>query len=358
MSNIADPERSQGCPLHPWAYSDSETFRNAAKLHAVPDEELIAASATRGRAADELHLNVVALHRDMRARYLEVIHQVGRNIYPLIIARDNLPDRDRADWGRQGLGGTYTLYLEGGETHSVRPTPRAYELLKCLAHIPLGLFTIVSPYFQNPRASAWAAALEGMGAQIDAALASLAAEEQALADEHRAWVRAMLERSRGYVRATLAARSISPAAYEAYTAEVRPLIVQCMDEAARIQMRATIDALLRWREMLGPALWRSIYAVVPTVWPVSERSPRWQALRSVMDPDRVDTHIIVGEGVMDEEQARTLLGRVVADRLAGRMVFGIDSERGRRMTQCLSSPTDVVSDSARAALEQLGLRAE
>ena len=352
---LPQPESMDSRPdLEGWEYRDTDDFKRAGQLHDKPLAELISPSATAGDADFELHRSIVDLHRTMRVRYQSMIHQVGRNIYPLIVARDNLPDSDRADIGRQGLGGTYQLYLANGETHSVRPTPRAYEMLKCLCHIPLGLFTILSPYFGNPKATSWFRPLSAYRDQVSEALQAFPHGSASLDERIRPWVEDFLHATDAYVGETLARRSVVLNDYQAYTARVRPLIRESMDLAAKLQVEAVTRAMLRWKEMLGPAQWKQLYVVIPAVWPVAEHSPRWQIFRSLMDPEEVDTHLLMGEGVADEEQARTLVGRIVADRLAGRLVFGIEDERGRRMTQCLSSPTDVVSDSAYKALREFG----
>ena len=50
---------------------------------------------------------------------------------------------------------------------------------------------------------------------------------------------------------------------------------------------------------------------------------RKSMMRQLMDEDRIDTHIITSEYPRTQAEARTLLGRVVADRAIGRFVFGI-----------------------------------
>lgn len=335
--------------LESWEYQDTEAFLQAGQLHARSVDELVAPVATRHDAAFELHACVVDIHRMMRQNYLRNIHAAGRNIYPLIIARDNEPDMDRSDLGRQGVGGTYTLYLEG-ETHSVRPTPRAYELLKCLAHMPSGLFTVVSPCFQNPTATSWSEPLELFLRKVQAAKEAFAHGASSLQEEHRSWAWSMLELTEAYVQQTQQKRSVTVAGFEAYSARIRPFIRQSMDAAGRLQVDAVTTAMLRWKQMLGPTEWKKLYVVIPAIWPVAEQSPRWQIFRSLMDPSEVDLRLLIAQGVQNEEDVRTLLGRIVADRLLGRLVLGIEDERGRRMTQCMSSTTDVVSDSARQAL--------
>ncbi len=340
--------------LESWEYQDTKDFLVAARLHDETVAEMLAPIATQKDTANEMQSCIVDLHRTMRENYRTMIHKVGRNIYPLILARDNLPDSDRADIGRQGLGGTYTLYMESGETRSVRPTPKAYEILKCLGHIPLGLFSIISPYFQNPKASAWVGELNSYNEKVQLAGEALQHCHEGIDPDLRLLAKTMLDKTQKYVQHTVEKRSVRVEDYEHYCQTMRQHIRDAMDEAARIQVSAVTSAMLEWRDMLGPALWKRVYVVIPAVWPVAEHSPRWQIFRSIMDPESVDTHLLVAEGVNDEEEARTLAGRIVADRLAGRLVFGTDDERGQRMTQCLSSPTDVVSDSCYRALREFG----
>ena len=333
-----------------WQFEDGETFRAAAGFHRLSLETLAEPCAHRGGADQALHESIVDIHRFGRAEYGQNIRKVGRNVYPLIIARDTEPDQDRADQGRQGLGGIFTLYLANGESRTIQPTPAAYERLKCLSHIPLGLFTILSPYFQDPEAQGWVPKAKAMASKIEEARRRLTedsfdAREQSIAE-------VILSRSANYVRRILTDMRCRPEGFEVYAASIRAEIRDAMDYAAELQMDACIEALGVWRDELGPDAWRKLHVVVTTIWPVSEHSPRWQLFRSLMDPDTVGTHLIVGEGVKSTEEARDLLGRIVADRLAARLIVGIDDDCGRRMTQCLSSRTDVVADSAYRALQR------
>ena len=336
--------------LERWEYRDTEDFNKASSFVQRPIDTLVPPVMTRGGTATELHMCVVDIHRAMRENYLTMIHAVGRNIFPLIIARETEPEMDRADLGRQGVGGTYSLFLENGETYSVCPTPPTYEFLKCLAHMPLGLFAIVSPYFQNPLATTWVDAMGRFGGKVDAALAALPHGAAALPEHLLTVTQKMLEHTRAYVTRTLEQRSATIEAYDSYCSEMRPLIRVAMDESARLQVDAVTSAMLRWKAMLGQEQWSQLYVLIPTIWPVSNQSPREQIFRSLMDPVTVDTNLLMAEGVSGQEALRDLLGRIVADRVAGRLIFGVEDERARRMTKCLSSRTDVVSDSARNAL--------
>ena len=311
-----------------WQFEDGETFRAAAGFHQMSKDSLAEPCAHRGGPDQALHESIVDIHRFGRAEYAQNIRKVGRNVYPLIIARDNEPDQDRTDPGRQGLGGIFTLYLANGESRTIQPTPAAYERLKCLSHIPLGFFTILSPYFHDPEAQGWVPKAKAMRAKIEEARRRLTEDAFDVREQRIANV--ILSRSANYVRRILTDMRCRAEGFEVYAASIRAEIRDAMDYAAELQMDACMEALSAWRDELGPEEWRKLHVVVTTIWPVSEHSPRWQLFRTLMDPDTVDTHLIVGEGVKSVEEARDLLGRIVADRLASRLIVGIDDERGRR----------------------------
>ena len=46
-------------------------------------------------------------------------------------------------------------------------------------------------------------------------------------------------------------------------------------------------ALLKWKERLGAELWREVYVVIPTVWPVASQNPRLELFRNLLDEDQV-----------------------------------------------------------------------
>lgn len=335
-----------------WDYQDTDSFKSAARLHDWDLSNLLEPCATQGDADSELQNRIIDVHRMMRVAYKANIRQVGLNIYPLIVARDTAPNMSPSDLGRQGIGGVYTLYLENGETYSVQPTPRAYELLKCLSHMPLGLYSILSPYFLNPTARAWEVPLKAFREKVVLAIEASQNAENALTSEQKQWAEDMLLLTQTYID-TVLEQHVSVDEFQSYTAELTPYLRECMDAAAQLQVRSVTDALLAWREMLGAEQWKKLYVMIPTIWPVAENSPRWQIFRSLMEPENIDTHLLTGEGVRNDEEARELVGRIVADRLAARLILGTGDERSKRMNQCISSRTDVVSDSAYQALKEM-----
>ena len=66
--------------------------------------------------------------------------------------------------------------------------------------------------------------------------------------------------------------------------EVIILAYVCPPQA---QSDANVAALLKWKERLGAELWREVYVVIPTVWPVASQNPRLELFRNLLDEDQV-----------------------------------------------------------------------
>ncbi len=334
-----------------WTLEDTSSFQDAAALLRPDLSELRTSCTSEGGSDAEVRNRIVDIHRYGRSAYGENIRKVGRNIFPLIIARDTEPEKDRLDPGSQGVGGIYTLFLADGTTHSIQPTHQSYELLKSLAHQPLAAFSILSPYFSNPHADSWLGPIRAMQEKVHAAQRALShSDKSTLSKSQSVLANEMLDHTDQYISSIIQARSVSETGFKTYTGKMRPNIRQCMDAAADIQMSSCMDALKKWKDMLGAVEWRKLYVVVTTIWPVSEYSPRWQLFRTLMDDDKIGNHLLTAEGVKTTEEARDFLGRIVADRYAARLILEANDTRGCRMVQAISSKTDVVADSAYAAL--------
>lgn len=337
--------------MNPPTYEDTENFKNARDLLNIPVSDMISQVSTRGDANNEFHQCIIDMHRVMRENYLEMIYKVGRNLYPLIIARDTQSFKYGDDMGRQGVGIVYTLYLEDGTSYTVAPTPRPYEMWKALSHIPLGLFTILSPYFSNPTATKWKTKVN---AYFEMLLTTFEAFEHLNdPDFDVELARNFLETTREYLAMLLEKNSVTTDDYEDFTGKLRPLIIQAMKHAAHLQISAGIEAMKKWKTMLGDK-WDDVIVAIPVIWPVAEHSPRHLIFKSLMNADKLKTNLFLLQGPKDDEEVKTLLGRIIADRLVGRFAFHPnDDEKGKRLFQCLSSHTDIMSDACHEELEQL-----
>lgn len=312
-------------------------------------DKLIDVVATQGDPYQALRLACREVHLGTRANYKDMIHRIGRNIYPLIVALDNEP-------GFEGVGSTYTLYLRDGSSRRIVPCPPEYEVYKGLSHTSLGLFTFVSPYFKCPEGNAgWQRALAGYHDKVKVALAA-AKDISHRTDVNRTFVdhcAKMLTMVSEYIQSCFDKNSVSVEEFRAFTRAFLPLIEVSVANACRLQCEAALPALRRWKAELGAA-WRDVYVLIPTVWPVGGYNPRRQLFETLLDADRADTHIIMMEGAADVEAARTTMGRVVGDRTVAHLVFGKETPNARALVCALSSPRDLVSSQFADAMHEAG----
>lgn len=314
-------------------FSLDGTFAKA--LLATSTDELAGNIATKGDAKHEFGLAVKQLNLDIRADYAKCIYDVGRSTFPLIIAQEMEP-------GLEGVGSTYTLYLKDGSMQRIVPVHPDYALYKGLSHMPLGIVSIISPFFNNPNSTAWEKPLEGFKNKLLGLLKSLS--EKPLSDDPKyKSLGQMIQMSISFIDECLKTHKATAESYEVYAEKIMVLIHEKIQQATELQSSATIKALEKWKAELGPEEWSKLYVVIPTAWQVSYKSPRQQILEAVMDPQNINTHVIVAQGLRDAEECRTLLGRVVYDRGVARLTFGSKTEQGRHASVALSSEKDLMA---------------
>ena len=96
----------------------------------------------------------------MQANYAKTQYEVGQMQSPVILALFN------------GTGGKYILRRNGKQV-AVEPVPPIYEQIKSVSHTLVGIFEIVSPYFNYSESGNWRTALSEYNQSMKDALATL-----------------------------------------------------------------------------------------------------------------------------------------------------------------------------------------
>jgi hypothetical protein len=103
--------------------------------------------------------------------------------------------------------------------------------------------------------------------------------------------------------------------------------------------------------MFKEADWDKLYVVVSVIWPLTQESAHEQLVKSFMKPALRDTNMIVSEAATTLELARTLMGRILGDRILAPLVF--DKSQGREFAEdiySLSTQRDLMSQVIKTAL--------
>lgn len=213
-----------------------------------------------------------------------------------------------------------------------------YHQLKAVAHIPLAIFVILSPWPEGALAEGPGADLESLRRAIEAARPELAT--CGFTADQLARQRDIVERSLGFIEGVRAAKSYSRTGLDAFARGCGPLVLANATDAARLQIAAYDRCLKPWRESVGPERWKDVRVVV-----VGRQTPRKgnvavQYFARLLGVDGEGPRLVYAEELSGDEAAIDLLGTHLLDREAARAFFG-DPERLER---------DLLSDGAAEAL--------
>ncbi|GJL61516.1 MAG: hypothetical protein NPIRA04_01700 [Nitrospirales bacterium] len=276
--------------------------------------------------------------------YQNFIRNVGQNIYPVIIASDYEP-------GKEGVGSTYYLYRRDRPVETVTPTSVMYEMEKILSHIPMGVFILISPYFDNVanRPEGWEEPLVEYKKHVENIKDVLKKSDMSQATSGRAIT--MLDMVNTYLQDCIANGAGDEKSYSAFAHKIIPHIAEAMKAAMELQIQAGLSALSQWKQKLGPQEWDKLHVLIPVVWPVAQGNPRRQLFEHLMTPERAKTNIFEVHA-RSHDEARTTLGRIKGDSVMASLTFDKDTHFGMMSYLRLSSPTDLVQGASKEELKK------
>ncbi len=276
--------------------------------------------------------------------YQNFIRNVGQNIYPLIIASDYEP-------GKEGVGSTYYLYRKDRPVETITPTSVMYEMEKILAHIPMGVFILISPYFDNVanRPEGWEEPLIKYKKHVENIKDLLEKSDFSQATSIRAIK--MLDMVDNYLQDCIENGSGDEKSYSAFSHRIIPYVAEAMKSAVELQIQAGLSAMSEWKKELGPQEWDKLHVLIPVVWPVAKGSPRRQIFEHLMTPERAKTNIFEVHA-RSHDEARTTLGRIKGDSVMASLTFDKNTHFGMMSYLRLSSPTDLVQGVTREELKK------
>ena len=237
------------------------------------------------------------------------------------------------------------MFSTVGQIEKITPALHSnYEVYKSVSHTLLHVGVLVTPFLQNLEATAWQGPFTNYLRKVDASIAAL--RNCTGTQLKKDLLLSMLDPVSAFLHSCLERSRIDMEEWKKMNEENFWRAKECMQAATKEQADANVKALMKWKNRLGSKLWRELYVVIPTVWPMSRTNTRLELFRGLLDHDRVETNIFCSEYPRTTDEARELLGRIVGDRGIARLVFGTDCHSMRMKTVALSTEVDVVSDDA------------
>ncbi|MFJ4578681.1 hypothetical protein [Streptomyces echinatus] len=316
-----------------------------------------APAATDEKAARDAIRNVNA---GMRSNYATLKAELVKHLSPVIIVQNN------------AVGGRFTLINNGVRVETVDPVPEYFELAKSIAHIPLGIYSVLAAYlgdqvpnipnaeridphdldmvaFKTPGDKGWITPLNTYRTTLSSALTKLPTAN--LPDDLYTSCNKILTEAVKFIDAIVKAQSFDMVTYNRFAASVYPSIRVNMTFAATAQITGIEGLMKRWRTLIGEQAWSDLYVTVLSIWTTSELNQASIIIRRTMNQAKVATHLIDLPTVETPSDpiavALDNLARIVQDNVAAEMVFNADLE----VADALKGKEDLLSDEI---LKQIG----
>ncbi|CAL9324502.1 hypothetical protein [Streptomyces sp. SudanB182_2057] len=316
-----------------------------------------APAATDEKAARDA---IRSVNAGMRANYASLKAELVKHLSPVIVVENN------------AVGGRFTLINNGVQVETVNPVPEYFELAKSIAHVPLGIFSVIASYlsdqvpnipnadridphdldmvaFKTPGDKGWITPLTSFRSTLNSAYTKLPTANLPLDLENSCTT--ILSEAMKFIDTIVKAQSFDMVAYNRFAATVYPSIRVNMTFAATAQITGIETLMKRWRTLIGEAAWSDLYVTVLSIWTTSELNQASIIIRRTMNQAKVDTHLIDLPTVETPSDpiavALDNLARIVQDNVAAEMVFNTDL----KVADALKGKEDLLSDEI---LQQVG----
>ena len=209
--------------------------------------------------------------------------------------------------------------IRNGERRREIYLPARYRSLKSLAHVALGLYSLLAPHADREDGSAWRADLAAYRAQV-ATLVPLVGELGLHWDDAKRQ-REMLAAALAFMDKVLTAGRVGRAELHAYADDVGPALLGNAYDASEAELKA-LDALIRsWRGELSAEEWARLYVVVLGPARPRERHPALDYFARLLGKDAA-ARLIEADNVADVAGGLDLLATTVNDRRMAADFFG------------------------------------
>ncbi|GAA2329568.1 hypothetical protein OKJ48_35450 [Streptomyces kunmingensis] len=326
---------------------------SAADTGAAASEAAAAVTQTQARES------LFAVNAGMRANYATLKAELIKHLAPVVVVQND------------AKGGRFTLVTKDGQ-ESANPVSQTFELAKSIAHVPLGIFSVIASYladkipnlpnanridahdlvmvaFNDETSTAWIEPLRAYAAKLTTARGNLAAAN--LPATLTASCAAVIDGGLKFVNASIAAKHFDMKSFEDFSGSVYPAIRTNMEHASQAQIKGVQDIMKTWRAKVGEAAWADLYCVVLSQWTTSVLNQNTIILKDCMNAAKVSTHLIDLPGLEPPADpvftALDNLARIVQDNIAAELVFPKDTT----VADALKGQQDLLSDEI---LKQLG----
>jgi len=270
---------------------------------------------------------LVTLNNAFRGEYSRAKTEALSKVGPLIIVEGNRVVLERS-----------------GERKEAEIQPPIYQALKAVAHIPFAVFLLFDQPDSGGLTDERVAQLRDYRKLIVDAKSSLG--DRGFSETQHQRQQTIINDSLAFLDAAIENRQVQKTALDDFARQIAPVLLENVDEAARVELDALHSHVSEWRDQMTPDEWKALHVVVMVAHMPRDEELTVQYFQRLLD-DAVEGHrIICAEGLWEEPRALDLLATHLIDGSAGVAFFG-DYMRMHR---------DLLADAARAYIQNTLLK--
>ncbi len=272
---------------------------------------------------------LVTLNNAFREEYSRAKTEALSKIGPLIIVE-----------------GSNVILVRNGKRTEAQIQPPIYQSLKAVAHIPFAVFLMFDQSDFGRLTEARVAELRDYRKLIVNAQSSLSDRE--FSDIQLQRQQKIINDSLAFLDAAIQNRQVEKTALDDFARQMTPVLLENVDEAARVELDALHSHVSEWRHQMTPDEWNALHVVVMGAHMPRDEEITMQYFERLLDEPIEGRRIIFAEGLWEEPRALDLLGTHLVDGSAGAAFFG----------EFMRMHRDLLSDAARVYIQNSLLKSE
>lgn len=244
------------------------------------------------------------------------------DVSPVVIARgDNL------------------ILIRDGQRY-VGPTVHPnYHDLKAVAHVPLGIFCVLSSHVDTELEESVRDRVRGFRKHIAEVLVATpkSFDDTAVRDRQTSMLRQCVE----FTDEVVEKGACKSGDLDSLIDQLRPFVLQNVEAATRLRIDNYHQQMQAWRKLFSDAEWSRLYVVIPGAALPRKSSTAVQYFAKLLQEPGEGRRIIYAESQFDESQDLLLLGTHILDAQVGVAFF---SDPWRMQRDLLASAADSYLD--------------
>ncbi|MFF7203218.1 hypothetical protein [Streptomyces sp. NPDC008141] len=295
-------------------------------------EDSTALAAVTEREARD---SILAVNAGMRSHYAALKAELIKQLSPVMVVQND------------NKGGRFTL-IHGGKQEAVQPVSEIFEMAKSIAHVPLGIFSVLAAYLGekvpgvpnaariDPHDLAMVSMKTGTGwitplleYQKTLGVAKGNLKDAALPAGLTKSCDELLNKANTFIDAAVKAKTFDMKSYQDFAKAAFANVGINMEHASAAQIAGVQALLKKWRAQIGEAAWADLYVGVLSQWTTSVLNQNTIIIKPHMNAKKVDTHLIDFPTTSPPaDPVFTVLdniARIVQDNIAAELVFVSDT---------------------------------